>query len=274
MRFLNLLSAIAFVACGAAAQVSPAATIAEGKKLFATSCSVGYCHGAEGRAGRGPRLRDREWDRGYLLKVIDDGVPNSSMPPWRGKLSEDQMQSVVAYILSISKEIVPAGSTAAPHAEQAVPQPAATQSAKAGVFGDPARGKALFFDATNDRNCGVCHQEGGAGGELAKVSALPAREILHRTLLGTSRSLELVMKDGEKTSGILADENTSRLRLYDLTSPGPPVLRSFNVADIVQRRTAADMVHDNFAGAYTVKQLLDIVSYLKTPAQVSLGELF
>ncbi len=135
-------------------------------------------------------------------------------------------------------------------------------------MGDSAKGKDLFFDAANDRNCGVCHNGAGAGGDLGKISALPAREILHRILLPGASAVEMVMKDGETVRGIVADEKASALRLYDLTSPGPPVLRSFSVADIAQRRAVAgDIVHENFASTYTLKQLLDIVSYLKTPAK-------
>src|ERR1700690_4037163 len=93
------------VAMMAQAQIPATEGIADGKKLFATYCSVGYCHGAEGRAGRGPRLRDREWDRAYLFKAIDQGIPNSSMPAWHGKLSHDQERLIIAYIFTIAKEI-------------------------------------------------------------------------------------------------------------------------------------------------------------------------
>src|SRR5262245_59267694 len=59
--------------------------IAQGSTLFAQSCSVGYCHGVAGKAGRGPRLRGREWDKNYLFKVTFGGIPNSSMPAWKDR---------------------------------------------------------------------------------------------------------------------------------------------------------------------------------------------
>ena len=40
-----------------------------GEGIFAQSCSVGYCHGAAGSAGRGPRLRGRRLERSY----VDEG---------------------------------------------------------------------------------------------------------------------------------------------------------------------------------------------------------
>ena len=39
--------------------ISDPQVVAAGEKTFAASCSVGYCHGKAGRAGRGPRLRGR-----------------------------------------------------------------------------------------------------------------------------------------------------------------------------------------------------------------------
>ncbi len=77
--------------------------IASGATLFGKNCSVGYCHGSAGRAGRGPRLRGREWDKNYLFKVTYDGIPNSSMPAWKSRLTETEIGSIVAYILTLSK---------------------------------------------------------------------------------------------------------------------------------------------------------------------------
>jgi putative heme-binding domain-containing protein len=288
MRTLSFLFAIVLVANYAPAQVASPETIAAGKKLFAGSCSVGYCHGAEGRAGRGPRLRDREWDRNYLFKVIDDGIPNSSMPAWRGRLSDSQITSIVAYILSISKEVKQEGSSAQTRGD-VPPRPeasAANDTSGGGVMGNASAGKALFFDATNERNCGVCHKAAGTGGEagpdLTRIATQPARDILKRILVArgsdTRKAVEIVTKDGETLRGVLVEENASGLRLYDLTSAGPPVARTINLADIAQRRSVeADIAHENFAGTYTVRQLLDIVTYLKsaeTPAKVRLEDLF
>jgi hypothetical protein len=40
--------------------------IKAGEHQFALSCSTGYCHSVGGSAGRGPRLKDRQWDKSYL----------------------------------------------------------------------------------------------------------------------------------------------------------------------------------------------------------------
>ena len=257
-----------------------AESIAMGKRLFAASCSVGYCHGAEGRAGRGPRLRDREWDRNYLFKVIDGGIPNSSMPGWHGRLSSEQITSIIAYILSISKDVTESGAPAP--APDRAPESRQTSS---GSEGNAIAGKSLFFDLTNERNCGVCHKAGGSGGEvgvdLDKIAAQPARVILRRILVAPAASgqmVEIVMKDGETLQGVIAEEKGSRLRVYDLTSPGPPVARTFDAAQVAQRRSLdPNLAHDRFAETYTVRQLLDIIAYLKSVAgagKVQIQDLF
>ncbi|HEY3838682.1 MAG TPA: c-type cytochrome [Bryobacteraceae bacterium] len=240
-----------------AGPASAADNIEAGKKLFAMSCSVGYCHGAEGRAGRGPRLRDREWDRNYLFKVIDEGIPNSSMPAWHGKLTTDQMKSVVSYILSISKEIT--RPDAAPKQTVAISTPSSTASG----------GKSLFFDPTNDRNCGVCHKFAGSGGEigpdLSRIGSQPAREIVKRMLTSRGTAVEVVLKDGETIRGVIAAENAAGVRVYDLTSSGPPVARTLSPGDFAgRRRIEANIVHEHVADGYTIQQLLDLVSYLKS----------
>jgi putative heme-binding domain-containing protein len=228
----------------------------DGKKLFAVNCSVGYCHGAEGRAGRGPRLRDREWDRNYLFKVIDGGIANSSMPAWHERLSGEQISSIIEYILSISKEVT--------HSD--------SPPTVAGA------GKNLFFDATNERNCGVCHKAGGMGGDvgpdLGSVASLAAREILNRMRAPNGKGVEIKMKDGETIRGVIAEENANKVRIYDLSSPGPPVARTIAVGDIAQRRAAsAGMVHEHLDSTYTKKQLADLIGFVKS-APVQVEDLF
>jgi hypothetical protein len=87
--------------------------------------------------------------------------------------------------------------------------------------------------------------------------------------------VEIVTRDGETLRGVRIEENASGLRL--LTSAGPPVARTIRSSDVAQRRSLeGDVVYDNFAGVYTVKQLLDVVTFLKSaeaPAKVRLEDL-
>src|SRR5262245_18039295 len=128
--------------------------VAAGERTFATSCSVGYCHGKAGRAGRGPRLRGKTWEKQYLYDVILNGVPSSSMPAWKDRLSEKEIWEVVAYIMTLSK--LASDSVDSPDASTAsVPSPVlepkeesapqAVPRSSVLLVGDPDRGKTLFF---------------------------------------------------------------------------------------------------------------------------------
>ncbi len=238
-----------------------------GQQLFALHCSVGYCHGVGGSAGRGPRLRGRDWDRGYLAKVIENGVAGTAMPGWKGKLSQEQIASVVSYILSISHETgaVTQSETVASH-----------ELSSNGLLGpEAARGKELFFDPGNDRNCGVCHglRDRGPGIGPALVSLRDTQskksnpEVLAAILNPTSlnQSLRIRTASGETICGIKAGENGRDLQIYDLASTGPPVLRTLRVEEISERGHCDQLnVHAGFANFYTSQELSDIVVFLKS----------
>ena len=122
------------------------AVVGAGRTLFARSCSVGYCHGAEGRAGGGPRLRGKQWEPGYLFRVTSEGIPRSSMPAWKGKLSQEEIWSVVAYMMSLSGLEEPGDAEAAavarpgPEAQASVPEETPGLPAPLPETGKPSQG--------------------------------------------------------------------------------------------------------------------------------------
>lgn len=95
-----------------------AAQVARGKAVYERHCLE--CHGAGGQGQPGDwRIRDADghfpppplddsahaWHHptAVLLEVIREGSPagQGKMPAWEGKLTEQQMQDVVAYIKSL-----------------------------------------------------------------------------------------------------------------------------------------------------------------------------
>lgn len=77
--------------------------VSEGKTLFNTMNCVG-CH-SHGGGGMGPALMDSQWIYGsepsQVFASIVEGRPNG-MPAWRGKLTNNQVWQLVAYVRSLS----------------------------------------------------------------------------------------------------------------------------------------------------------------------------
>ena len=94
------------------------AQVARGKAVYGAHCMA--CHGTGGKGQPGDwRIRDADgfypppplddsahaWHHptAALLETIRDGSPQGQgrMPAWKGRLSEQEMQDVVAYIKSL-----------------------------------------------------------------------------------------------------------------------------------------------------------------------------
>ena len=256
--------------------------IARGSALFAQNCSVGYCHGAAGKAGRGPRLRGRDWDKSYLFKVTFEGSPNSSMPGWKDRLSDTEIAAVVAYILTLSKltsdnaEPTVSTVTAAESASVAKAPASGRELASAGgsLLGDPEKGRALFFDSSNEWHCSGCHKVGSAGAsvgpDLNAVQLRAARDLFVDIVLPSARLAPerplvcITTKNGERIQAVKSEETLSHLKFFDIGSL-PAVLRNLPKDQIqtleVQNRSA---MPSNYAETYTVKQLLNLIAFLKS----------
>jgi cytochrome c oxidase cbb3-type subunit 3 len=80
-----------------------APAIAAGQFLYSKMNCVG-CH-SHGGGGMGPALMDDEWRYGsridQVAASIAEGRPNG-MPSWRGKLTDDQIWKLAAYVRSLS----------------------------------------------------------------------------------------------------------------------------------------------------------------------------
>jgi cytochrome c oxidase cbb3-type subunit 3 len=79
--------------------LTDAASLAEGEKLFASkACDA--CHGV---TNIGPDLTDNYWIHGNqvgeVFKVIKYGVAEKGMTPFKGQMTDEQMQQVTSYIL-------------------------------------------------------------------------------------------------------------------------------------------------------------------------------
>lgn len=109
-------SVMAVGVCGVALMISSiafAGDAAKGKAIYEQKCLM--CHGAKGK-GDGPAgamMNPRPADftspaskmksEGELLQVIESGRPGTTMAGWKGTLSPQQIQDVLAYVRSFDK---------------------------------------------------------------------------------------------------------------------------------------------------------------------------
>jgi putative heme-binding domain-containing protein len=282
------------------------ARVDAGRAVYGPSCGNDYCHGPQGEGGGAPALRERRYTSEFLAQVIGKGVPSTPMPGFEKKLTPDEIVQVVAYVLTLA----PAGARVASPATATPPkmaQPAATNALPIApvstpraarpdaptpareVRGDPAAGRAIFFDASQTDNCRFCHTLGDRGGDvgpdLTKAATRRPRDLFMsivapRAAAGSAFStIAVTMNDGRRFVGVKRDETRDVLRLYD-TSSVPPVLRSLPKAAVAARNDVdAPAMPSDYASRYSLKQLLDLVAFVKSsdpasPAGVTLKDLF
>jgi mono/diheme cytochrome c family protein len=206
---------------------------ADGDALFKKNCSIGYCHGTAGAASRGPRLRDREFDGPYVYRVTRDGIPNSAMPGWKDKLSDQEIRAIVVYVMSLSNK--PANLPAPDKKEEA-----ASPSA--------------FLE-----QCGVCHQAGGQGTPVGpSLNGYTEARIREGVSKPPKHIRQLVLSDGETFPAVVLPADGDFVTAYDLTEP-PPVKRSLERKEIRSSNPISTWTHP------TVKTLPpSLLEFLRT----------
>lgn len=85
------------------ALLSNQAALGKGKEVYAGKCAV--CHGAEGQGLIGPNMTDNYWIHGAkaleMRTIIVNGVAEKGMLAWKGLLTDEEINSVVAYLFTL-----------------------------------------------------------------------------------------------------------------------------------------------------------------------------
>ena len=253
--------------------------IAEGAKLFAPSCGNAYCHGTGGVGGGAPRLRGKDLEAAYVFKSISNGIPGTPMPSFKSELSDEQIWKLVAFVVSDGKTSATADPPLSFPAASSSTAPviSAEPIASSSLVGSSQAGKALFFDSSQPKSCHACHSFNGEGTpigpDLSAAASRSPRELLLSIILARGlkdaqyATITVALRNGEKVVGVKKEEDAESLRIYDTTEL-PAVLRTFQKADVAKVEYANESVMPkDYASAYTMKQLLDLVTFLKSSPQ-------
>ena len=227
------------------AQTDPLAGLspAEGKRLFDGQCAV--CHGIGGGGSTGPSLQRAALPRAAtnddLVKVIQNGIPNSQMPgAWQ--MTEREARLVASYVRSIGQ------------VEQVV------------LTGDPARGEDLYKKS----GCANCHIVSGTGRgfgpELTGIGLRrppvhlrqsidnPAAEIP-----GEFMTVRLTTKDKGAIKAMRVNEDSFTIQVKDAAGR----YQSFNKLDLTKvEHLPKESLMPSYKTRFQPAQLDDLVAYL------------
>lgn len=194
------------------------AAIEEGRSLFNSTCTS--CHGPNGAAGEfGPGLAipGRSYARttdGQIFDAIQHGIPGTPMPAQQGKLTDDQIWKIAAYVKGLRGTAIDA------------PSP-----------GDVAAGEAIFW---GKGNCGSCHMVNGRGSiigpDLSRLASLRKTNSIIDALTTTQHRVygpggaqphllaplpvwpvvDVTTVDGKTVRGVLRNEDSFSLQVMGL----------------------------------------------------------
>jgi len=243
------------------------AVVARGDQLFAQGCAVGYCHGTAGAAARSPRLRGRVFERDYLVKVIRDGIPNTAMPAWGDRLTDDDINALVAYIQSLATV---SGEGAAPAESASVAPAVAVKESE--LAPEVRQGRELFYDAQRAQRCSNCHRLQGIGtavsADLGKLNKqqLGAEAVAAVRNARARRVREVVLKSGDRFAAVVIERGPIVTRIYDLKST-PPVLRHLDNGEIQGIQAQSAWRHARVVQGYTADELRAVWAFVGWAAQ-------
>jgi putative heme-binding domain-containing protein len=229
--------------------------LAEGQSLFRGLCSG--CHGGAGRGGKGPDLTDVRWIHGGtaddIARVIQNGVPRTTMKKLGDALKPDQIRKLISYIRSLARS--PSESTWKPY-----------------LTGDPPRGRMLFFDLKGKLQCAKCHSVGGEGGRIGpaldRIASRRAAEFIMESILEPSKEIApeyeavaVATKDGRVITGLRINETNFSIQLHEENGR----FHSFLKRDLEEVKVMKkSLMPENFGELLTVKDLHDLFAYLMT----------
>jgi putative heme-binding domain-containing protein len=230
-------------------------TLMEGQALFRGLCTG--CHGGTGRGGKGPDLTDNRWIHGGtdqdIARVIQNGVPRTTMKKLGDALKDEQIRKLIAYIRSLARS--PTETTWKPY-----------------VTGNAVAGRKLFVDLGGKAHCAQCHSIAGEGGRLGpaldRIASRRAPEFVMESILEPSQEIApeyeaviIATNDGRLITGLRVNETNFSIQLYGEDGR----FYSFLKRDLEEVKVLKkSLMPEDFGELLTVKELHDLFAYLMT----------
>jgi putative heme-binding domain-containing protein len=227
--------------------------LAEGQAMFRGLCSG--CHGGSGRGGKGPDLTDDRWIHGSgdadIARVIENGVPNTTMKKLGDALKPEQIRKLVAFIRSLARS--PGESTWKPY-----------------MPGDPQAGRKIFFDPASKVQCAKCHRVAGEGGRIGpaldRIASRRAAEYVMESIVQPSKdvapeyeAVTVATKDGRVITGLRVNETNFSVQLYEENGRFHSFLkRELDDLKVLKK----SLMPENVVELLSVKDLHDVFAYL------------
>jgi putative heme-binding domain-containing protein len=242
---------VGVVLCALPAAAQDKAEIDKGLAIYRSNCA--FCHGIDGKGGRGPDLVSRQLVHGdsdaALNTVIRKGVPGSTMPAFQ--FEEEEIARLIAFMRHLRGNAAPA----------------------VVKLGDAGRGRALY--AKN--GCANCHRVGLEGSiygpELTRIGVARSVDYLRESIVHPAADIPpayegvtVVTKDGRKISGIRVNEDTFSIQLRDFSQ----TFRMFSKDEL--RQVAYEK--NSLMPAYTKlskQELDDLLAYMVSLQGASKG---
>jgi putative heme-binding domain-containing protein len=242
--------------------IGNAGAVQQGKAIYDESCTA--CHGANGGAGdRAPAIvisnttaEVGERSDARTLEVIRRGIPGTAMPAWAGRLADDEVLKIAAYIHALRG--------------RAIDNP---------LPGDPVHGRQVFW---GKGDCGSCHMIAGRGGvlgpDLTNIAAMRKATTIsdaltkadHRVFGDGGMHLPTIppmnyepvtvtTQGGQTVDGVMLNQDAYSVQLLDMTGK-PRSFRRTELSNVIMK--PGSLMPSDYDKRLSSEEFNDLLAYL------------
>ena len=242
---LLFATALAYRIVLAQQQTSVLSETEDGRQIFLANCAI--CHGPDGDSVYGVDLGRGKFKTASsdddLIRILNVGVPGTSMPAFSKEFSQIEVRAVVTYLRYMKST---SSATLAP--------------------GDAIQGKVIFEGKGECLSCHRVRDRGSrVGPNLTEIGSLRRTVELRRSLLDpdaevlpSSRFIRIVTRDGVTIIGRLMNQDTLTVQLIDSKER----LQSLKKANLKEYGFIDKSLMPSYRDKLNNQQLADVVSYL------------